>query len=101
MARYYTHLLLLPDESHLKDFVVELIGSTVSYYPFVGEIHSTIYIETPILLSRRNDLQGKTIYLGQLGWAFGEQDVSSGTLYAYRLVPCSLCVGERFMATKL
>ena len=63
MARYYSHLIILPDESHLEDFIVELNGNQLSYYPFVGEIHSTTYIEKPILLSYRNDLEGKTVAL--------------------------------------
>ena len=38
MARYFSHLIILPDESRLEDFVVELNGGEVSYYPFVGEV---------------------------------------------------------------
>ena len=82
MARYYSHLIILPDESHLEDFIVELNGNQLSYYPFVGEIHSTTYIEKPILLSYRNDLEGKTVALSQLTWALRDTTSTDATIYA-------------------
>ena len=45
MARYYSHTVILPDETHLDDFVVEVTGHVSAYYPFTGEIHSTIYLD--------------------------------------------------------
>lgn len=101
MARYYSHLIILPDESHLEDFIVELNGNQLSYYPFVGEIHSTTYIEKPILLSYRNDLEGKTVALSQLTWALRDTTSTDTTIYAYALTPCSSCAGERFTAKRL
>ena len=100
MARYYSHTVILPDESHLEDFVVEVDKSVVGYYPFVGEIHSTIYIDMPILLSYRTDLDGKTISLEQLAWALHDAG-NKIVVYAYRLTPCLLCTGERYVLTKL
>lgn len=100
MARYYSHTIILPDESHLEDFVVEVNKQVVAYYPFVGEIHSTIYIDTPILLSYRADLEGKTISFDQLAWALHDVD-NDEVLYAYRLTPCSLCSSERYVMTML
>lgn len=101
MARYYSHLIILPDESHLEDFIVELNGNQSSYYPFVGEIHSTTYIERPILLSYRSDLEGKTVALSQLTWALRDTTSTDTTIYAYALTPCSSCAGERFTAKRL
>lgn len=100
MARYFSHLIILPDESRLEDFVVELNGGEVSYYPFVGEVHSTIYVDKPILLSFRKDLDGKTVSLGQLAWALRDNASANTILYAYILTPCPSCAGERFVATK-
>ena len=73
MARYYSHTIILPDESHLDDFVVEINKQVTAYYPFVGEMHSTIYVDTPILLSYRADLDGKTVSLNQLTWALCDE----------------------------
>lgn len=98
MARYFSHTVILPDESRLDDFIVEVAGGRVSYYPFVGEVHSTVYIEGGILLSHRDDLQAKTVSLDQLAWAMGGVD---STLYAYSLSPCSSCMGNRFVLSKL
>lgn len=100
MARYYSHTIILPDESHLEDFVVEVDKQVVAYYPFVGEIHSTIYIDTPILLSHRADLEGKTISLDQLVWALHDAE-NEKVVYAYRLTSCSVCTGERYVMTML
>lgn len=101
MARYYSRLIILPDESHLEDFIVELNGSQLTYYPFVGEIHSTTYIEKPILLSHRDDLEGKTVALSQLTWALRNNSSTDTTIYAYALTPCPSCAGERFTANRL
>lgn len=100
MARYYSHTIILPDESHLDDFVVEINKQVTAYYPFVGEMHSTIYVDTPILLSYRADLDGKTVSLNQLTWALCDE-ANDTVMYAYRLTPCSSCAGERFTMTKL
>jgi len=90
MRRYYSHIVILPDETRLNDFVVEVNGATVAYFPFMGEIHSTIYVEHPILLSYRSDLQGKMVTLQQLAWALGDAD-DKAILYAYFLTPCTSC----------
>lgn len=102
MARYCSHTVILPDENRLDDFVVEVASSVTAYYPFAGERHSTIYLDTPILLSYRADLDGKTVSLSHLTWAL--HDIEGGNdsvLYAYRLTPCPSCVGERFSMVKL
>ena len=100
MARYYSRTVILPDETHLDDFVVEVSGCVITYYPFVGEIHSTVYLDTPLLLSYRADLDGKTVALTQLVWAL--HDVANNSvMYAYRLTPCPSCAGDRFTMTKL
>lgn len=101
MRRYYSHLIILPDGSRLEDFVVELNGDNVCYYPFVGETHSTAYLDSPILLSHRRDLAGKTISLNMLAWALQESDKSETSLFVYSLIPCDSCSGNRFVATKL
>lgn len=100
MSRYYSHTIILPDETRLDDFVVEINGGVVTYSPFAGEIHSTIYIEHPILVSHRADLQGKTVSLNQLAWALtgGEGD---DVLYAYSLMPCPSCTEGRFTMTRI
>lgn len=90
MRRYYSHTVILPDDTRLNDFVVEVNGATVAYFPFMGEIHSTIYVEHPILLSYRSDLQGKMVTLQQMVWALGDAD-DKVTLYAYFLTPCPSC----------
>lgn len=100
MARYFSHSVILPDETHLVDFIVETDGISVVYYPFVGEVHSTIYLETPILLSHRSDLDGKTIALNQLTWAMGA-DANDSSIYAYSLTPCPVCKGDRYTMIKL
>lgn len=100
MPRYCSHTVILPDESHLDNFVVEVSGAVTTYYPFAGEVHTTLYLDTPILLSHRADLEGKTISLTQLTWAL--RDASSTTvLYAYRLTPCPSCMGERYTMMRL
>ena len=100
MPRYYSHTIILPDETRLDDFIVEINGSEINYFPFTGEIHSTIYVEHAILLTHRADLQGKTISLAQLSWALTEPS-GNDTLYAYALTPCRACVGNRFSLSKL
>lgn len=101
MSRYCSHTVILPDENRLDNFVVEVAGNGVTtYYPFAGEMHSTIYFDTPILLSHRADLDGKTIALNQLTWALHDSHGTS-TLYAYQLTPCPSCAGDRFTMTKL
>ena len=101
MPRYCSHTVILPDENHLDNFVVEVSGSVIAYYPFTGEVHSTIYFDTPILLSHRADLEGKTVSLNQLTWALRDTEREATALYAYRLTPCSSCMGNRFTMSKL
>jgi hypothetical protein len=100
MSRYYSHTIILPDETRLDDFVVEINGGKVVYFPFAGEIHSTIYIEHPILVSHRADLQGKTVSLDQLSWALTGGE-GHDMLYAYSLMPCPACTEGRFTMTRL
>ena len=100
MPRYCSHTVILPDESRLDNTVVEVSDTVSAYYPFAGEMHTTLYLDTPILLTPRADLEGKTVSLTQLAWAL--RDVSGATaLYAYRLAPCSTCMGDRFTLTRL
>ena len=102
MARYCSHTVILPDENRLDDFVVEVAGTVTAYYPFAGERHSTIYLDTPILLSPRADLEGKTLSLTQLTWALRDaQHDAASVLYAYRLTPCPQCAEGRFTMSKL
>ena len=101
MARYSSHTIILPDESRLDNFIVEVGGSVIAYYPFRGEVHSTIYMDQPILISYRADLNGKTISLTQLTWALRDTEHGDTAMYAYRLTPCPTCMGERFIMTKL
>lgn len=102
MPRYCSHTVILPDENRLDDFVVEVTGNSVTaYYPFTGEVHSTIYFDTPILLSHRADLEGKTVSLNQLTWALRDTEREATALYAYRLTPCPSCMGNRFTMSKL
>lgn len=101
MARYCSHTIITPDESRLCNFVVEVNRHVGVYYPFTGEQHSTIYIDTPILLSFRDDLEGKTIALSQLTWALRGGDSGEEIMFAYRLTPCSSCMGERYVMSKL
>lgn len=102
MPRYCSHTIILPDENRLDDFVVEVTGNSVTaYYPFTGEVHSTIYFDTPILLTPRADLEGKTVSLNQLTWALRDTEREATALYAYRLTPCSSCMGNRFTMSKL
>ena len=100
MTRYYSHTIILPDETLLTDFVVEVCGCEICYFPFSSEIHSTIYVEHPILLSYRDDLQGKSVSLSQLAWALGS-DSGNVNISLYSLLPCPLCSEGRFKATKL
>ena len=100
MRRYYSHTVILPDETHLDDFVVEVNGTTVTYFPFMGEIHSTIYVEHPLLISNKPDLQGKKVTLQQLAWALGDAQ-DSPTLYTYSLTPCPSCSEGWYVLTKL
>lgn len=101
MPRYCSHTIILPDESRFDNFIVEVGGSVVTYYPFRGEVHSTIYMDQPILISYRADLDGKTISLTQLTWALHDTEHGNTAMYAYRLTPCPSCMGERFIMTKL
>ena len=102
MPRYCSHTVILPDEHRLDNFVIEVAGSVTAYYPFAGERHSTIYLDTPILLSPRADLDGKTISLTQLTWALGDAGHDgTAVLYAYRLTPCPTCAEGRFTMVKL
>ena len=100
MPRYCSHTVILPDESRLDNTVVEVAGTVTAYYPFAGEVHTTLYLDTPILLSHRADLEGKTVSLTQLAWALHD---ASGTtaLYAYRLTPCPSCMGDRYTMMRL
>lgn len=100
MTRYFSHLIILPDGSRLEDFVVEVNGSTFTYYPFSGEIHSTVYVDKPILLSYRNDLVGKTVTLDLLAWAL-HVDGTPKNVYAYSLTPCESCTEGRYVMAKL
>lgn len=99
MSRYFSHTVILPDESRLNDFVVEVLGNTLNYYPFSGEMHSTVYIEDGILLSYRDDLQDKTVSMEKLLWAMGCDE--GDELYAYSLSPCPSCMGDRYILNKL
>ena len=101
MARYCSHTIILPDENRLDNFVVEVNAGVVSYYPFTGEVHSTIYFDAPILISHRADLEGKTISLDLLAWAMHDTANGDTALYAYRLSPCASCMGNRFTLTRL
>ena len=69
-------------------------------YPFMGEVHSTIYVDAPILLSHRADIGGKSISLTQLDWALHD-DAGGDGLYAYRLMPCASCAGGRYTLIRL
>ena len=100
MTRYFSHLIILPDGNRLEDFVVEVNGTSCSYYPFTGEIHSTVYVDNPIMLSYRNDLVGKTIALDLLSWAL-LVDGTPEKIYAYSLTPCVSCANGRYEMTKL
>lgn len=101
MKRYFSHLIILPNSTQLEDFIVEIYDEKFYYYPFTGELHSTTYLECPILLSFREDLEGKTLSLNQLNWALQGSDPTKITLYAYSLTPCSSCLGNRYIASKL
>lgn len=105
MSRYCSHTVILPDETSLDNFVVEVNRCVEAYYPFTGETHSTIYLDNPILLTPRVDLEGKTVSLTQLSWALNMpqhlDSVAPSTLYAYRLTPCVTCVGERYTMSLL
>lgn len=101
MPRYCSHTVILPDENRLDNHVVEVDGRVTTYYPFTGEVHSTIYLDTPILLSHRADLEGKTVSLTQLTWALHETEQGNTAMYAYCLTPCPSCAGNRFTMTRL
>ncbi len=101
MARYCSHTIILPDENCLDNFVVEVNGCVTAYYPFTGEIHSTIYIDQTILISYRADLDGRTISLSQMAWALHDAEHGSTKMYAYYLTPCSSCMGNRFIMKRL
>ena len=98
MSRYLSPTVILPDETHLNDFVVEVTGTTVSYYPFTGEQHTTLYVPDGILLSHRDDLDGKTFTLNLLSWAMGD---AGEAMYAYALSPCPSCMGDRYVLARL
>lgn len=101
MARYCSHTVILPDENRLDNYVVEVDGCVTTYYPFTGEVHSTIYIDHPILISHRADLEGKTISLALLAWALHDAEHGNTAMYAYRLTACSSCMGNRFTLSRL
>lgn len=101
MARYCSHTLILPDESRLENMVVEVAHSVIAYFPFTGEMHTTIYVDTAILLSYRIDLDGKTVSLSQLDWALHNTLNEDIDLYAYALTPCPSCAKERFFMKRL
>lgn len=96
MTRYYSHLIILPDGTRLEDFVVEVDGRNIAYYPFVGEIHSTVYLDKPILLSYRDDLEGKSIALDLISWALLDGEATE-KVCAYSLTPCAECAKGRYM----
>ena len=101
MARYCSHTLILPDESRLDNMVVEVDGGgVIAYYPFSGEAHSTIYIDAPILLTPRADLEGKIVLLSQPGWVL-DNNTHTSCLYAYRLTPCPICMDNHFVMVRL
>ena len=104
MPRYCSHTVILPDETSLDNFVVEVNHCVEAYYPFMGETHSTIYLDTPILLSPRADLEGKTVSLARLAWALCQPqhpESAPTTLYAYLLTPCPTCMGDRYTMSQL
>lgn len=101
MPRYCSHTIILPDENRLDNFVVEVDGRVTAYYPFTGEVHSTIYVDHPILISHRADLEGKTVSLTQLAWALHNGEHGNTAMYAYRLTPCPSCAGNRFTMIRL
>ena len=101
MARYCSHTVILPDESVFDNFVIEVNGVVEAYYPFTGEQHSTIYVDSPIFLSYRSDLEGKTVALNQLAWALRNDESGNSMMFAYRLIPCLSCMGDRFVLSRL
>ena len=102
MSRYCSHTIIMPDETMLDNHVVEVADKVIACYPFAGEMHTTLYLDTPILLSPRADLDGNTISLTQLTWALGDAGHDgTAVLYAYRLTPCPTCAEGRFTMTKL
>ena len=100
MSRYSSHTIIMPDETMLDNHVVEVADKVIACYPFAGEMHTTLYLDTPILLSHRADLEGKTVSLAQLTWALGDAD-SADDMYAYRLDACPSCMGDRYTLTKI
>lgn len=100
MSRYCSHTIIMPDETMLDNHVVEVADKVIACYPFAGEMHTTLYLDTPILLSHRADLEGKTVSLAQLTWALRDAD-SADDMYAYRLDACPSCMGDRYALTKI
>lgn len=100
MSRYCSHTIIMPDETMLDNHVVEVADKVIACYPFAGEMHTTLYLDTPILLSHRADLEGKTVSLAQLTWALGDAD-GADDMYAYRLDACPSCMGDRYTLTKI
>ena len=90
MRRYYSHTVILPDETRLNDFVVEVCGSTVTWFPFTGEIHSTIYVWYGDLRGLRAEAHSIPTRRSPLLYASGDAD-DHATLYAYSLTPCPSC----------
>lgn len=88
MARFFSHTVILPDGTHLADVVVELTARSVSYYPFSREIHSTVYVEHPILLSHRGDLHGCVLASDSQLCSMPGNDTDNA-LYAYSVAPSS------------
>lgn len=102
VLRYCSHTIILPDESRLDNQVVEMSEIVIAYYPFTGEVHSTIYIDTPILLSYRADLEGEVISLNRPTWGVGNAtEKGDRPLYAYRLTPCSSNTDECYVVERL
>ena len=101
MARYCSHTIILPDENRFDNFIVEIEKHVVAYYPFMGEMHSTIYIDQPILISYRADLDGKTLSQSQMAWALHDIEHGDTMMYAYCLTPCPSCQGNRFTMKRL
>lgn len=102
VPRYCSHTIILPDESRLDNHVVEMSGTVITYYPFTGEVHSTIYINTPILLSYRADLEGETVSLSRPTWTVCDAtEKGDRPLYAYRLTSCSSSIDECYVVERL
>lgn len=88
VKRYFSHTVILPDGTRRPDSIVEFSARSVTCYPFSGEIHSTVYVEHPILLSHRGDLHGCVLATDSpLSSMLG--DDTDSALYAYSLAPSS------------